>query len=43
MTSDKKYHPLFFREVKEVVDGQEVRHMERYSPEINLSMKTTQF
>lgn len=41
MTSDEKYHPLFFREVVRIVDGKEVRSMERYNPEINLAMKNS--
>lgn len=41
MTSDEKYHPLFFKEVMHMEDGKEVRCMERYTPKINLSMKTS--
>ena len=41
MTSDEKYHPLFFKEVMRMEDGKEVRCMERYTPKINLSMKTS--
>ena len=41
MTSDEKYHPLFFTPKKRTVDGMEVIVMERYTPSINLSMKST--
>ena len=41
MTSDEKYHPLFFKPVKSIVDGKEVVNMERYSPKISLSMKNS--
>ena len=34
MTSDEKYHPLFFKPVKSIVDGKEVVNMERYSPKM---------
>lgn len=41
MTSDEKYHPLFFTPITRIVDGKEVTVMERYVPSINLSMKST--
>lgn len=39
MSSEEKYHPLFFREVTCVVDGKEVKKMERYTPPVVLKVK----
>lgn len=39
MSSEEKYHPLFFKEVTCMVDGKEVKKMERYTPPVVLKVK----
>ena len=42
MASDEKYHPLFFREVTTIVDGKEVKSMERFIPSTNAQTKNSE-
>lgn len=39
MTSDEKYHPLFFKPKKTIVNGKEITEMVPSKPQIDYSMR----